>query len=162
VRNRTSVCTATVKQEGDTFTAGHQPHNHSSQPGLLNKIRITAQVTVIIDGYIVSFNIRNDLFNCKRFLHNITTLMIFNYRQQHVCLQVKAKAKEKTNVFVPSSAIVEDAMPPTDASAPESSRPKPQNLIRIANRARQGLRPSEPRDLAFEVSINFLLNDKNS
>lgn len=38
-----------------------------------------------------------------------------------------------------------------DPELPEGSRPHQSQLIRIANRVRQQLRPEEPRDLDFEV-----------
>ena len=62
--------------------------------------------------------------------------------------QVRRKATE--NIFQPAGDIVENAM---DRLVPEDAHclPKPDNLTRAANRAREALRPEEPHDLNFEV-----------
>ena len=65
-------------------------------------------------------------------------------------LQVRADAR--TNVFRPAMDIVEDAILEC-ASTDNVSFPKKLHMKRIANRNRANLRPTEPKDLNFEVHV---------
>ena len=44
VRSTYAICAATVRQTGDTFTRGPQPHNHPGQPGAASTARIQSAV----------------------------------------------------------------------------------------------------------------------
>ena len=56
-----------------------------------------------------------------------------------------------TDIFKSAALLVEDALLDFDDDLPDASRPVPANLVRSANRLRQGIRPAEPSDLNFEV-----------
>lgn len=45
----------------------------------------------------------------------------------------------------------------SDPNQPGGSRVKQTNLLRVVNRTKQKLRPSEPQDLDFEVYINITI-----
>ncbi|XP_071804819.1 uncharacterized protein [Asterias amurensis] len=67
-----------------------------------------------------------------------------------VAVKVAVKKAAKDNVFRPASDIVEGVltkMVPADAPV---NCPRPSNLTRAANRARQRQRPQEPQDQGFE------------
>lgn len=62
------------------------------------------------------------------------------------------------NVFQSATAIVESTyLDHADPLQPEASRPAQSNLVRIANRARERVRPKEPQSLDFEVSITTII-----
>ena len=66
-------------------------------------------------------------------------------------LQVKLKAVDE--VFESAHVIVDKILEErADFREPEASRPGYHNLLRNCNRARQKMRPDEPRDLNFDVS----------
>ena len=72
------------------------------------------------------------------------------------------KAEAIANVHRPASAIVDTAYTEhADPNLPEGSRPHQGHLVRAANRARQKLRPEEPRDLNFEVSLYTVIKYTN-
>lgn len=148
VRSKTLHCHATVQQHGDGFTRGPQQHLHPCQPGLGIKKQITAKVSPLCPYY------------CYFYYCPCLCCLVFSGRLYTMCpiiLQVRADAKQKTHVFTASSAIVDAAMTAEVGSAPEPGRPNPINLVRVANRARQGMRPPEPRDLKFDVSCLFFV-----
>ena len=69
-------------------------------------------------------------------------------------MQVKQLSKDR--IFQSASSIVEQVLRDKgDLELPESARPKPANLIRMANYCRQKMRPEEPKTLDFQV---FLCN----
>ncbi|XP_068231288.1 uncharacterized protein [Palaemon carinicauda] len=74
-----------------------------------------------------------------------------------VTLQVKKLAAQ--DLFKPASAIVDDVLLQEIGNAPCPSLPKPEHLARTANRQRQILRPTEPKNLNFEVDVNHIPDD---
>lgn len=67
------------------------------------------------------------------------------------------KSAAVQDVHAPSGRLVEDKM--TGAfERRDFNLPKPANLVRLTNRARQSVRPKEPESLDFEVSLcsNYL------
>ena len=68
------------------------------------------------------------------------------------CL-LQIKAESSRHIQSSAATIVEEAM--QDAGQ-RPNLPKPTNLVRTANRQRQRMRPSEPKDLHFEIDHDFL------
>lgn len=72
-------------------------------------------------------------------------------------LTTAVKRKAEGDIFKSAGAIVDevilDEMEEVDAPCP--TMPKPENLVRAANRLRQKKRPGDPTDL------EFLLNDEH-
>ena len=59
----------------------------------------------------------------------------------------------KRHVFQSAGELVEEAM--REFVAPDQPNIcKPKNLSRAANRVRTSIRPKEPKDLEFEVSVH--------
>ena len=70
---------------------------------------------------------------------------------------VKEKARE--SIFKSGQSIVDEVIGNKLDDVPGPSCPKPANLIRMANRARQADRPAEPKDLDFEVALHVILDN---
>ncbi|XP_033626945.1 uncharacterized protein LOC117289869 [Asterias rubens] len=71
-----------------------------------------------------------------------------------VAVKVAVKKAAKDNIFRPASDIIEGVltrMVPADAPV---NCPRPSNLTRAANRARQRQRPQEPQDQGFELIMD--------
>ncbi|KAJ8309739.1 hypothetical protein KUTeg_011604 [Tegillarca granosa] len=61
------------------------------------------------------------------------------------------------NVFMSAGTIVEQAIAThADEVQTHFSRPKVENLIRMANRAREQLRPNEPDSMDFQIAENYI------
>ena len=68
------------------------------------------------------------------------------------------------NLFKPVSAVVNKVLLEELTDAPCPSLPKPDHLVQAANHLRQYLRPSDPKDLDFQldpdhVPYNFFQKD---
>jgi len=63
-------------------------------------------------------------------------------------------------VFRPALQIVEATILDRVGDFPIAGLPKPTNLARRANRARQKRRPKDPKDLDFEICHQFLPEGK--
>ncbi|KAJ8305091.1 hypothetical protein KUTeg_017360, partial [Tegillarca granosa] len=75
--------------------------------------------------------------------------------------KITAKVKDESvnNVFVSAATIAEKilfTMGDTELPPASRDRPKLANLKRIANRAREQLRPKEPKDCDFEICNAFI------
>ncbi|XP_022103380.1 uncharacterized protein LOC110986074, partial [Acanthaster planci] len=66
------------------------------------------------------------------------------------------KAKSKQDVFRSAGAIVEEVMTSLAPDVQPASFPKLANLVLVANRTRQALRPHEPTDLKFPLATDFV------
>ncbi|KAH3790853.1 hypothetical protein DPMN_169061 [Dreissena polymorpha] len=64
--------------------------------------------------------------------------------------------RSKKDVFAPAALIVEDVLKEI-ITANDVNLPKPANLVRIAKRCRQHLRPRDPTDLDFEVKVIIII-----
>ena len=63
-------------------------------------------------------------------------------------------------MFRPAPAIVNEVLPEERIDEnPCPSLPKPENMVRAANRLRQQLRPEDPTDLAFEIAEENIPSD---
>ena len=60
------------------------------------------------------------------------------------------------NLFRSAGEIMDNVMANQDQSLPPASRPSTSNRIRNANRVCQRLRPTDPRNLDFEVISGFI------
>ena len=73
-------------------------------------------------------------------------------------LAIRREVKEVAvgNVFRSASSIVDDILRDrVDTSAP-GDIPRPQNLVRLANRTREKLRPQDPTDLGFDLRMDYV------
>eukprot|EP00057_Strongylocentrotus_purpuratus_P027351 XP_011681825.1 PREDICTED: uncharacterized protein LOC105446543 [Strongylocentrotus purpuratus] len=62
-----------------------------------------------------------------------------------------------THVYRPAAAIVEEVgVRSTEENVGPSSLPRLDQLVRTANRVRQGMRPDEPRDLHFQLQDDLI------
>ena len=66
------------------------------------------------------------------------------------------KSKAVAEVFRPASAIVDEVMADQVDPARPGGLSNPSNLTRMANRNREKLRPSDPKDLDFQLDLNFV------
>ena len=71
VRNKTTQCAATVRQSGDSFIRGLQPHNHQHQPGgatvaeIVKEIKTTSKHRAFESAFsVVDTVLRNKLEPC--------------------------------------------------------------------------------------------------
>ena len=76
----------------------------------------------------------------------------------------RIRKEAEVEFFKPASAIVNQVLLQDLPDAPCPGLPKPAHLARNANRLRQKLRPTEPRDLEFELELehvpeNFFQSD---
>lgn len=71
--------------------------------------------------------------------------MIFLY------FQIRQEAVR--DVHAPANRVVDEKMVETFNTREDFNLPRPATLVRTMNRARQKLRPQEPKTLDFEVSI---------
>lgn len=79
-------------------------------------------------------------------------------------ITAKTKKEAVNNLFKPATAIVNEVLLEELTDAPCPSLPKPEHLARAANYLRQRLRPSDPKELDFQldpdhVPDNFLRKD---
>ena len=70
-------------------------------------------------------------------------------------LRVDVIAKAKDQPFTPAATLVKTALLPF-AAGTQPSLPDPVNLTRVANRAREKVRPRDPTDLDFELATDFI------
>ena len=76
----------------------------------------------------------------------------------------RVREEAEVEYFKPASAIVNQVLLKELPDVPYAGLPKPAHLARNANCLRQKLRPTEPRDLEFELELahvpdNFFRND---
>lgn len=65
--------------------------------------------------------------------------------------------------FVPAPTIIERVMEEmADPREPEFPRPKFNSAVRTANTRRQADRPEEPKDMNFEIDLEFLKRHSSS
>ena len=79
-------------------------------------------------------------------------------------IMAKTKKEAVNNLLKPATAIVNEVLLEELTDAPCPSLPKPEHLARAANYMRQLLRPSDPKDLDFQLNPvhipdNFLRKD---
>ena len=70
--------------------------------------------------------------------------------------KVKTAAAEKKNIFIPASALVQEAIADEDKTA---RLPAPSNIARAANRLRREHHPDEPPGLNFELAEDHIPED---
>ena len=68
-----------------------------------------------------------------------------------VCYWSQVKDTANRNVFTSAMVEVEDHLKDVPTTAPAINLPRPEDLVRKANRFRQNLRPDDPRAMDFEV-----------
>ncbi|KAI8508520.1 hypothetical protein Bbelb_136190 [Branchiostoma belcheri] len=72
-------------------------------------------------------------------------------------IQAEVRAKAKDDVFKSAHAIVQETMlANVDDTAPNPELPRISNLMRMANRSRETLRPKDPTSLEFEVNAEHV------
>ena len=74
-------------------------------------------------------------------------------------VSVEVKELAVKDLFKSASAIVDDVLLQEMGNSPCQSLPKPDHLARTANRQRQKLRPTEPKDLRFELDAAHIPAD---
>ncbi|KAJ8310547.1 hypothetical protein KUTeg_012412 [Tegillarca granosa] len=128
----TSSCPASVKERDGSFIFGQREHNHQAAPGSETAKTIKA----------------------KTHRHNYQAAPGYETAKT---VNAKVKQDAVNNVFMSAGTIVEQAIAThADEVQTHFSRPKVENLIRMANRAREQLRPNEPDSMDFQ---GFLRKD---
>ena len=140
-RTKENRCPATVVQHDDNFIEGPSSHSHPAQPGVDVAVEITSQVNALHVFYL------SIIFCICTVTYMYYYHVYLNLSMLYLLFQIREIAVE--NVFQSAGSIVEDVYRKKAAAAvslPEASRPRPLNLARMANRARQKKRPDEPTD----------------
>ncbi|MPC35670.1 hypothetical protein E2C01_029100 [Portunus trituberculatus] len=99
---------------------------------------------------------RNGDFVKNKLIHNHLS-PIGSAIATRVSLEVKELAVK--DLFKSASAIVDDVLLQEMGNSPCQSLPKPDHLARTVNRQRQKLRPTEPKDLQFELDAAHIPAD---
>ena len=72
----------------------------------------------------------------------------------HTCITFKVKTVARQEMFESAQTLVKTVTDnKNDPQQPEHSRQRVDDLVRICNRTRATLRPSDPLDLSFTVII---------
>lgn len=74
-------------------------------------------------------------------------------------ITAKTKKEAVNNLFKPATAIVNQVLLQELTDAPCPTLPKPEHLARAANYLRERLRPSNPRDLDFQLDLDHVPDD---
>ncbi|XP_078603877.1 uncharacterized protein LOC144877706 [Branchiostoma floridae x Branchiostoma japonicum] len=75
----------------------------------------------------------------------------------NIKIQAAVRAKAVDDVFKSAHSIVQETLlENVDQSAPNPELPRIANLVRMANRKREALRPKDPTSVDFEVNYDFI------
>lgn len=74
-------------------------------------------------------------------------------------ITARTKKEAVANLFKPATAIVNQVLLEELTDAPCPSLPKPTDLARAANYLRQSLRPTDPKDMEFQLDHDHIPDD---